>query len=124
MRDQMSIFDEGDEFSPVLECSLPVVTRTEFKDEVDVNRIMSRYGAVFGPPIAAFGEFEFDSDLQEAFAMVERGRGLWSRLPKELRERYGSLEAVIEAVEAGKVVLSKPKESGTVLAEEKEAPKV
>lgn len=94
----------------VVDCSKDeLITRQEFKGEVDVNNILSRHGVGnFMARPEVFGEHDFDLDLQTAIAVTDQARELWQRLPMEIRVKYGSLEEVRSAMDRGELVPPQP----------------
>lgn len=91
-----------------LDCSdLPSVTRQEFADEVDVNKLLQRYGAGAGlsrPPI--FGRtVDYDVDLQMSIEAINAAQVGYRRLPSELREEYKDWRAVLAAIQNGDLIV-------------------
>lgn len=76
-----------------VECLEESRTKQEFKDECDINLIMSRY-ARFGtlPSVnagsAMYGDFSAVGDLLEAQSVVERAREQFDGLPSKIRDRF------------------------------------
>lgn len=94
----------------IVDCSRDeLITRQEFKGEVDVNTILSRHGVGnFMARPEVFGEHDFDLDLQTAIAVTDEARAMWQRLPMEIRVKYGSLEEVRAAMDRGELVPPQP----------------
>lgn len=70
------------------------LVQQHFKDEVDINSIVRRYGITAGMPVRAdgamYGDFTGISDYESAVALVESTRDRFMRLPAELREKFGN----------------------------------
>lgn len=80
------------------------LVRQEFRDEVDVNTIMRRFGVdvgrVFGPKQAMYGDFTDIHDFESAVAKVDEIRGRFMQLPAEVREKFqNDPQRLISAVE-------------------------
>lgn len=70
----------------------PSLTRQSFKDECDINKIMSKYiktGEFFhlNPTLPQHG-FAPDFDFSEAMEMVQKAQDLFDDLPANVRERF------------------------------------
>lgn len=81
---------------------LPDTTRKEFKDEADINYIMSR----FDPTMArqpVFSEIDYDLDLQTAIHAVDEARTAYENLPQKLKERFTSWEQLLAALNSGRL---------------------
>lgn len=79
-------------------------TRQEFRLEADVNHLLSRYGV--GVPMQQqpqFGEVDFDLDLHSAYISVERSQHAFSELPYELRQKYGNVATMLDAMNSGEL---------------------
>lgn len=86
------------ESKPRVSVSFPEVsefTRQEFKDECDINRIMSRYltsGEL--PSVAQLAPQYLDvsagHNYQEAMFFVAQAQSLFNQLPSALRTRFGN----------------------------------
>lgn len=89
------------------------MARQEFKEQVDVNRVVSQYGTNLFV-MNHRGEFHQELDLTTAYQAVEESRAAWAKLPKEVRERYGSWDALQTAAESGELseFLKPPPASG------------
>lgn len=63
-----------------------------FRDEVDINTIVRRYGITrdlpFGPSGAMYGDFTGIEDFESAVALVDRARRGFESLPAEIREKF------------------------------------
>lgn len=83
-RSQMSIWDDVQ--FPGIECTVEEDrARQEFKAESDVAEQLRRYGG--GVPFRnAF--VDYDTDLLQAYDMVEQAADSWSRLPERVRREF------------------------------------
>lgn len=70
-------------------------TQQQFKDECDINSIMSRYEETGvlpapgrNPPVARFGDFASAPDFMSAQNTVLRAREQFESLPRKVRERF------------------------------------
>lgn len=86
-----------DRFNPPgddgIDCSGdPGRTQQEFKDEVDINRIMARVmgGGEFPPEmkVASFGDFSEVPDFQKSLDLIMRAREQFAALPASVRDRF------------------------------------
>lgn len=77
------------------------LTRQEFKNEVDVNQILARYGVNTPMRQPIYGEVDFDMDLHQAFTAVSAAKRAFDRLPASLKERYPTWQAVLNGLESG-----------------------
>ena len=72
----------------------PSLTRQEFKDECDINSIMSRYDAYLADPMKSVREpiyYDFASmpkTLMEAMEVVKTGAEAFMRLPAAVRREF------------------------------------
>lgn len=102
--------DAQDEISYVtgLDCTdSPDKTRQEFRDDADINKLLSRYGIGAQPQrVPIFQEIDYTLDLQTAIAAAEQAKHAHSQLPKNLRERYPTVDDVLNAVARGQLRFS------------------
>lgn len=79
--------------------------RQEFKDEADINYMLSKFGVV--PPRGApqYGEWDDTIDLQQAIESTRAARGAFRRLPEDLTKRFDRMEDLLSAVENGSLVI-------------------
>jgi len=119
-----------------LECTEPTRTQQQFKDEVDINTIVERFGVTgeMPPPIAFPTEQEFEEtfDFQSAMNITIQAREEFMKMPAKARARFmndpqkfmefihdeGNID---EAVKLGLVTMRKKPEEPK--PEEKEKPK-
>lgn len=68
------------------------LVQQHFRDEVDVNTIMRRYGvtalAPLGPATGIYGDFTGVSDYESAVERIRGAQERFMKLPPELRERF------------------------------------
>lgn len=79
--------------------------RQEFKQEADINYMLSRFGITSPRGAPTYGEVDETIDLQTAIESVREARDGYQRLDKELRDKFPSMEAMLNAVENGSLVL-------------------
>lgn len=85
-----------------LDCSdLPDRTRQEFKEETDVNYILTRYGANAPLTQAIYGEVDYNMDLQQSLAAIETAQDAVRKLPWALRDKYYHWEMLMEGMRSG-----------------------
>lgn len=71
----------------------PSITQQQFRDEVDVNTIVKRFGMGQVPPPSAagvYGDFTGITDYASAVEKIEAARAGFMALPPEVRERFGN----------------------------------
>lgn len=88
-------------------------TRQEGKDEADINYMLSRFGIVQPRGTPTYGEWDDSLDLMTALNAVQEAREGYMTLPKELREKFPSMEAFLTAVQNGSLVLKTTDASAT-----------
>lgn len=69
-------------------------TQQHFKDEVDINTIMRRFGATDQipkfMPNGVYGDFTGIEDYYGALERIERANEGFMKLPAEVREKFGN----------------------------------
>lgn len=75
------------------------VTRQEFKDEADVNKLMQRHGLL--PRPVQYGEWNFDEDLTSSVQARQQVDEAYSMLPENVRALYPNMAAVWAAIASG-----------------------
>ena len=78
-------------------------TRQEFKQETDINVILSRFNPAIGLPQRAvtYGEQDFTIDLQQAHIAISDAQKTWMHLPKHLRIKYPNWQKMLDAMHRG-----------------------
>lgn len=80
------------------------LTRQEFADDADVNKLLKRYG--IDTPVRAFQqaqftEIDYNVDLQQALGAIQEAKRAHGAVPEELKEKYPTWKHVLDAVETG-----------------------
>lgn len=83
--------------------NLPDLARQEFKQEADVNYILSRFGLDGPQRQLVFGDVDFDIDLTGAHAAVSQARRAWGKMPDYLKEKYPSWQDLLAAIHSGEL---------------------
>lgn len=83
----------------------PDMTRQEFKDEADINTMLSKFGVTAARGTPVYGEWDDTIDLQSAIASVREAKAGYNKLPKELRDKFTSMEEMLTAVNNGSLVI-------------------
>jgi len=80
-----------------------LMTRQEFKDEADLNILLSRFGVnTMVRTDGRYGsEVDYNLDLAQALAAIESARRANLAVPDELREKYTDWRSVLNAAESG-----------------------
>lgn len=81
------------------------MARQEFKQEADINYMLSRFGITQPRGTPTYGTWDDTIDLQDALASVREAKDGYSTLPKELREKFPSMEEFLRAIDNGSLVL-------------------
>lgn len=90
----------GDDVSLVTGVTFPEngLTQQHFRDEVDVNTIVRRFGVSGVVPVARelaeYGDFSEVGSFHDAMNAVTSGREAFARLPANLREQFDNDPAV------------------------------
>lgn len=113
IRTQTDGLDEQYSIGTGIDCTnLPDMTRQEFKDESDMNKVLARYGVDAQQRPIEFGTIDFDLDLQQGLHVIRDVEVALGRMPKSIRDKYsdlnelarafadGSLEAMLQAQRA------------------------
>lgn len=83
-------------------------TRQEFKADADVNLLLKKYGHNIPVRPLEFGEVDYTTDLLTAKLAADRFNAAYNDLPDHIRARYGSMNAVVSAIESGELVSLEP----------------
>lgn len=81
------------------------MARHEYAQEADINYMLSRFGITAPRGSPTFGEWDDTIDLQVALEAVREAKEGYATLPKELRDKFPSMEAMLVAVDNGSLVL-------------------
>lgn len=79
--------------------------RQEFKQEADINYLLSRFGLTQPRGAPTYGIWDDTIDLQQALQAVRDARAGYNELPANLRAKFNSMEELLRAVENGSLVL-------------------
>lgn len=96
--------DNGDEWS-IATATIneePSLTRGEFKDDADINRLLARFGVnqqVRQDP--RFTEVDYNLDLQQAYAALDAASRAQLQVPEELRSKYPDWLTILNGAESG-----------------------
>jgi len=75
------------------------MTRQEFKDEVNVNTVVSRHGLSSRP--VQYGDWDFDQDLTGSMQATREVQAAYEKLPEEVRVQYPDMASVVRAIVTG-----------------------
>lgn len=101
-----SLGDFYSAFTVIDSSTKPDMTRQEYKDETDTNKLLYRYGVGLVPGRAqpTWGqEVDFDLDLQTALGAVADAKRAWGDLPPNLKAAYPSWQQLLNALESGQL---------------------
>lgn len=105
----------GDEYArtTTIDCSDDTDTaRQEFKDEADVNIILAKFGVNSLQRQPTWGqEVNYDLNLQTALEAITDAKAAHSQLPDDLKRRYPTWAALLNALEAREIVLTNEPEA-------------
>lgn len=82
------------------------MARQEYKNEADINYMLSRFGITQPRGTPTYGEWDDTIDLQSAISSVIEAKQGYERLPKELRDKFPSMEDFLTAVDNGSLVIT------------------
>lgn len=98
--------DLAEEYSRLIQidCSdMPDMTRQEFKQETDINYLISRFGANTPLRQPIYGEIDYDMDLQRALTALSDAKQAIRKLPEPIRTKYAHLHRFIQGIESGEL---------------------
>lgn len=81
------------------------LARQEFKQEADINYMLSRFGITQPREAPAYGEWDDSISLQSALQAVAEAREGFNTLPEDMRRKFNNMEELLTAVQAGKLVI-------------------
>lgn len=79
------------------------LTRQEFKDEADINKLLSRFGIGAPARPLTWGEIDYDTQLQEALHAIAAAREAHANLPAEAIAKYPNWVSLLQAIETGQL---------------------
>lgn len=85
------------------------VARQEFKADADIQTILKRFGVMSPGREIVYGEADYTVDLQTAFDAMEEAKRAHARLSPELKERYSTWQALLNALHNGSLVINEEK---------------
>lgn len=99
--------------NPTIDCSEPRpdgsknedMARQEFKDEADINYMLTRFGITQPRGAPTYGEWDDSIDLQTAIESVREAREGYKTLPEEMRDKFKSMEDMLTAIDNGSLVI-------------------
>ena len=106
LSDEASLLS-GIEFDPAND-----QTRQEFAADLDINRIVQRFGNLSTGVPPRYEEQDYTADLQQALTAVAQARAAFQVLPKALREKYKTWRDLLQGIDEGAVTaadLAEPK---------------
>lgn len=75
------------------------MTRQEFKDDVDINKVLLRHGVQARP--VQYGEWNFDEDLTSSVQARQSVDEAFMALPVEVRQQYPNMASVFAGIASG-----------------------
>lgn len=87
------------------------MARQEYKDESDINYMLSRFGITSPRGAPVYGEWDDSIDLQIAIESVREARQGYNDLPRELRDKFPTMEEFLRAVDNGELELKPERET-------------
>lgn len=102
---------------PTIDCAVDMYTgaeladmaRQEFKNDADINYMLSRFGVTQPRTAPIYGEWDDSIDLQSALQAVHDAREGFKTLPKEMKEKFHKMEDLLEAYNNGSLVIRNEK---------------
>lgn len=102
IRTQVDELNEQYSYLTALDCSnLPDMTRQEFKDESDVNKVLARYGVNTPMREPTYMSVDYNQDLQQALDAISTAQEAIRQLPDPLRAKYGSWDRLMTGLYDG-----------------------
>jgi len=109
LNDEISLMT-GLFFDPLDESSR-MITRQEFKDDADINKLISKFGVdafTKGRQAIPGAQINYDLDLQQALTTVNAVQQRYNFIPQWLKDRYPNWQLLAEALESGTIDLKEP----------------
>lgn len=82
------------------------MARQEYKNEADINYMLSRFGVTQPRGAPTYGEWDDTQDLQSSIESVREAKAGFMTLPKELRDKFDSMEGFLKAVDNGSLKIT------------------
>lgn len=79
------------------------MTRQEFKEDADINVLLSRFGVNHQQRTLTYGEIDFNIDLQSATHAVRDAKAAHSRMSPEIQALYPTWQRFVTGIANGKV---------------------
>lgn len=74
------------------------LTRQEYADDADLNKLLARYGALPPSRPLRFGEVNDELGLLEAYNALETAQEAYARAEPEVREKFPSWQSLASAL--------------------------
>lgn len=110
MRDQSDIGQENVLLDASHSPTNKDTARQEFKDEADINYMLSRFGITQPRGTPTYGAWDDTIDLQSALQAVSDARAAYRELPENLRTKFTRMEDLLAALENGSLVIKNEEE--------------
>lgn len=81
------------------------MARQEFKQEADINYMLSKFGVTSPRGAPTYGEWDDTIDLQVAFQSISDARTAYAQLPENLRAKFTRMEDLLTALDNGSLVI-------------------
>lgn len=79
--------------------------RQEYAKEADINYMLSKFGITPERGAPTYGEWDDRIDLQQALTSVAEAKSAYADLPKELKDKFQSMEQLLTAYHNGSLVI-------------------
>lgn len=80
-----------------------VITRQEYKDDADINKLLAKYGVGIPQRLPGYGEADFNIDLQQAFNAIQTAQRVWAEMPADLKDKYPSWQHLLNNIRSGEL---------------------
>lgn len=81
------------------------MTHQEWKNEADINYMLSRFGITAERGTPTYGEWDDNIDLQQALTSVAEARTAYADLPDKLKNKFTTMEELLTAYSNGSLVI-------------------
>lgn len=85
------------------------MARQEFAQDADINYMLHRFGLTPARGAPTFGEWDDTLDLQQALTSVTEARDAYKDLPEELKNKFSSMEQLLDAYHKGALIIKEDK---------------